>query len=87
MLRPLEINLKAIPSEDINKISTSDTINSNPVKFKFRIKTDKVHPTKNESEVVGGEIKSGKWSKEEHMKFLNACMNHGNNWFKVIINY
>jgi len=87
MLSPFELNLKATPSDDTNKISKSETINPNPAKFKFKIRTDKVLPTKNESQEMGEEIKSGKWSKEEHIKFLNACMNHGNNWFNVRINY
>ena len=30
---------------------------------------------------------TGKWSKEEHQNFLDACKNHGNNWFKVKFYY
>lgn len=29
------------------------------------------------------EIRSGKWTKEEHQLFLNACKLYGNDWFKV----
>ena len=87
MFSPLELNLKATPSDDTNKVSKIETINPNPIKLKFKIRTDKWLSTKNESQEMVEEIKSGKWSKEEHIKFLNACMNHGNNWFKVRINY
>jgi hypothetical protein len=31
------------------------------------------------------EINNGKWTKEEHRNFLNACMIYGNNWFLVDI--
>jgi len=28
-------------------------------------------------------IRKGKWTKEEHIKFLELCLEHGNNWQKV----
>ena len=29
-------------------------------------------------------INNGKWGKDEHKKFLEICLIHGNNWPKVI---
>jgi hypothetical protein len=28
---------------------------------------------------------TGKWTQEEHIQFLHACLKHGNNWTRVIL--
>ena len=55
-----------------------------PKIFKFGIKKRKFIIEEN-SQTRCSIIHSGKWTKEEHIKFLNACMIHGNNWLKVNI--
>jgi hypothetical protein len=29
-------------------------------------------------------LNKGRWTKEEHLKFINASLEHGNNWKKVL---
>jgi hypothetical protein len=31
-----------------------------------------------------GIINTGRWKKEEHQKFISACLEHGPNWKKVL---
>jgi hypothetical protein len=82
MISHSDMNLKNTSPKDFNMSLTNNTDNVNKVRLKFRVKNKKF-------EIEDGPrlnpcmIRSGKWSKEEHIKFLNACMNHGNNWFKV----
>lgn len=35
---------------------------------------------------IGG-MNVGRWKKEEHHKFMNACLEHGPDWKKVRIKY
>ena len=30
-------------------------------------------------------LNTGNWEKEEHLRFVKACLNHGNNWKKVLL--
>jgi hypothetical protein len=55
-------------SDILPKIETKE--NTFRISEKLQIKDDKSY-------------KTGKWSIEEHQKFLEACNIHGNNWFKV----
>ena len=65
--------------KNVFRINSSDTSNILETKEQtlkisrnFEINDDKSYRT-------------GKWSIEEHQKFLQACKTYGNNWFKVKI--
>ena len=61
---------------EILKFTTNQTIETN--KFKSALK-------KGNGEIKGliGEVNSGRWTKEEHHKFVKAICQYGNEWKKV----
>jgi hypothetical protein len=54
------------------------------IDYKKRIKIRKLARTSIDIIYSKDGFKMGKWQKEEHLQFLQACEKHGNNWTKVI---
>lgn len=59
-----------------------DKSNNDLIKRK-NLKALKIKKAKNSD----NSIRKGKWDKEEHYRFLEICLKHGNNWPKVNFNW
>jgi SHAQKYF class myb-like DNA-binding protein len=66
--RSKNLRINKIPKKNDNKLYSKIS----------RVKSDKKHSKKQE-----GTFNVGRWSEEEHQKFMEALLKYGNNWNRV----
>lgn len=65
-----QIETQKVPQQISEVINIKAGTNENPIEYEI----------KNEDNSSGN---SGRWGKEEHVRFLQGCLQYGNNWKKV----
>ena len=65
-----QIETQKVPQQIPEVINIKAGTNENPIEYEI----------KNEDNSSGN---SGRWGKEEHVRFLQGCLQYGNNWKKV----
>lgn len=65
----------------MKSLTSYENMNKNKIKiFKTHETANKLYTRRNTNE----SFHNGRWTSEEHKKFLEACLKYGSNWKKVI---
>lgn len=73
-----DTNIDKLKQEQIKEIKyNNDIINSNN-----NIDSN-INNINNTNNAIKSSFNNGRWTKEEHFKFINACLKYGSNWKKV----